>query len=92
MHLLAHLYGLSERQTEAYVNDSLSAKYFLGLAGDEPAPDHSTMTAFKRRIVESGNEACLQALLQETLKQAQQQGVQFGRMQVVDSTHTTART
>ena len=90
MLLLSYLYGLSERQTEAYVNDSLSAKYFLGLAGDEPAPDHSTMTAFKRRIVERGKEACLQALLQETVKQAQQQGIQFGGIQVVDSTHTTA--
>jgi len=29
-----------------YVNDSLSAKCFLGLAVDEVGPDHSTLTAF----------------------------------------------
>jgi hypothetical protein len=35
MLLLSYLYNLSERQTEVYVNDSLSAKCFLGLAVDE---------------------------------------------------------
>ena len=50
MLLLSYLYNQSERGTEAFVNDSLSAKYFLDLAIDEPAPDHSTLTAFKRRI------------------------------------------
>ena len=90
MLLLAYWYDLSERQSEAYVNDSLSAKWFLGLAVDEPAPDHSTLTAFKRRIVERGNEACLQGLLEEIVKAAQGQGVQFGSLQIVDSTHTRA--
>lgn len=91
MLLLSYLYNLSERQTEAYVNDSLSAKCFLGLAVDEAAPDHSTLTAFKRRIVERGQEACLQALLEEIVQQARQQGIQFGSIQVVDSTHTLAQ-
>jgi IS5 family transposase len=90
MLLLAYLYNLPERQAEAYVNDSLSAKCFLGLAVDEPAPDHSTLTAFKRRIVERGKEACLQALLEEIVKAAQGQGIQFGSLQIVDSTHTRA--
>ena len=59
MLVMAYLYDLSERNTEAYVNDSLSAKWFLGLAVDEAAPDHSTLTAFKRRILErAGGGAC----------------------------------
>ena len=90
MLLLAYLYELSERQVEVYVNDSLSAKCFLGLAVDEPAPDHSTLTAFKRRIVERGQEACLQALLEEIVRAAQRQGIQLGSLQIVDSTHTVA--
>ncbi len=90
MLLLAYLYNLSERQTEAYVNDSLSAKCFLGLAVDEPAPDHSTLTAFKRRIVEGGQEACLQGLLEELVKAAQERGIRFGSLQIVDSTHSQA--
>jgi IS5 family transposase len=90
MLLLAYLYDLSERRTEAFVNDSLSAKYFLGLAIDEPAPDHSTLTAFKRRIVRRGGEGLLEELLIEVVQAAQREGVAFGSIQVVDSTHTVA--
>ena len=90
MLLLAYLYEMSERRTEAFVNDSLSAKYFLGLAVDELAPDHSTLTAFKRRIVRRGGESLLQELLMEVVQAARQQGVVFGSIQVVDSTHTIA--
>ena len=90
MLLLSYLYDLSERQTEVYVNDSLSAKYFLRLAVDEAAPDHSTLTAFKRRIVERGEDKLLEELLQEVVRTAQRQGVVFGSIQVVDSTHTVA--
>ena len=90
MLVMAYLYDLSERNTEAYVNDSLSAKWFLGLAVDEAAPDHSTLTAFKRRILERGGERCLQELLEEIIRQAAAAGVVFGTIQVVDSTHTVA--
>ena len=90
MLVLAYLYDVSERQTEAYVNDSLSGKWFLGLAVDEAAPDHSTLTAFKRRITEQAGEACLRDLLEEIIRQAAGAGVAFGSIQVVDSTHTVA--
>jgi IS5 family transposase len=90
MLLLAYLYDLSERRTEAFVNDSLSAKYFLGLAIDEAAPDHSTLTAFKRRIVHRGGESLLEELLTEVVQAARREGVAFGSIQVVDSTHTIA--
>jgi IS5 family transposase len=90
MLLLAYLYNLSERQTEMYVNDSLSAKCFLGLAVDEAGPDHTTLTVFKGRIIERGGEALLQELLGEIVLQARERGVGFGTIQVVDSTHTVA--
>ena len=90
MLLLSYLYNLSERQTEVYVNDSLSAKCFLGLAVDEVGPDHSTLTAFKRRIVEGGGEQELAGLLKEVVRMAVEQGVAFGSIQVVDSTHSIA--
>jgi hypothetical protein len=54
--LLSHLYGLSELRTEVCVSDHSSAKYFLGLTIDEPAPKHSTLMAFKRRIVRRGGD------------------------------------
>jgi len=90
MLILSYLYNLSERQTESYVNDSLSAKCFLGLAVDESGPDHSTLTAFKRRIVDRGGERELQALLEEVVCEAMASGVSFGSIQVVDSTHSAA--
>lgn len=65
------VYDLSERRTEAFVNDSLLAKYFLGLAVDEAAPDHSTLTAFKRRIVKRGKESLFEELLTEVVQSAQ---------------------
>ena len=83
MLLLSYLYDLSERRTEAFINDSLSAKYFLGLAIDEPAPDHSTLTAIKRRIVRRGGEGLLEELLAEVVLSARRQGVAFGSIQVV---------
>src|SRR3989337_3838356 len=51
MLLLAYLYNLSERQVDLFVNDSLSAKFFLGLGADEPCPDSTTLTVFKRRLL-----------------------------------------
>ena len=90
MLLVSYLYDLSERQTEAYVNDSLSAKCFLGLAVDEQVPDHSTLARFKDRIVKRGREASLQELLVEIVLRARERGVGFGTIQVVDSTHTIA--
>lgn len=90
MLVLAYLYNLSERQTEQFVNDSLSAKCFMGLAVDERGPDHSTLTAFKRRIIAGGGEERLRQLLEEVVRQARERGVSFGAIQVVDSTHTIA--
>lgn len=88
--LLSYLYDLSERQTELFVNDSLSAKCFLGLAVDEAGPDHTTLTVFKGRIIAGGGEERLQELLAELVRQAAARGVEFGEVQLVDSTHTLA--
>ena len=90
MLLLAYLYDLSERQTEAYVNDSLSAKCFIGLAVDEAGPDHSSMSKFKERVETNGGDALLEELLRDVILMAMGGGVEFGVIQVVDSTHTLA--
>ncbi len=54
MLVLAHLYKLSERQTEEFVNLNLAAKEFVGLAVDVAAPDHSTLSVFKSRLLKCG--------------------------------------
>ena len=90
MLFVAYLYNLSERQTEAYINDSMSAKYFLGLGMDQSAPDHSTLTKFKERIILRKRELKLAQLLADIVQTALEKGIQFGAIQVVDSTHSVA--
>ena len=90
MLLLAYLYNLSERRVEEWVSDSLAARCFLNLAANERVPDHTTLSAFKARIVKRGQEACLQALLAEIIRQAQARGVRLGTIQVVDRTPVVA--
>jgi len=88
--IIAYLYNLSERQVEAYVNDNLSAKYFVGLAVDQKAPDHSTLTKFRKRLIERGKLAAFEEVLAEIIQIALESGVQFGSIQIVDSVHSIA--
>ena len=88
--LIAFLYNISERQAEVYVNDNLSAKYFVGLAVDQKAPDHSTLTVFRERLQQNGKLAVFQAMLAEIVQIAVKSGVQFGSIQIVDSVHSIA--
>ena len=90
MELVAYLYNLSERQVEVYLNENLPAKYFVGLAVDEPAPDHSTLTVFRERLVQRGREQAFAGMLEEIIQIALQKGIQFGAIQIVDSVHTVA--
>jgi len=85
MLLVAYLYNLSERQTEVVASDSLSIKWFLGLGADEAPPDHSTLTAFKRRLIDNGQVGPFEAMLAEIVRLAQEKGVPFGSIQVMDS-------
>ena len=40
---LSHLYGLSRRETEVYLNENMPAKWFIGIAADESRHDYSTI-------------------------------------------------
>jgi IS5 family transposase len=90
MEIIAYLYHLSERQVETYVNENLPAKYFVGLAVDEPAPDHSTLAVFRERLVQNGRLAVFEEMLGEIVRLALEKGIQFGSIQVIDSVHTVA--
>jgi len=90
MLLLSYLYDVSERQVEEMCNLNLGAKYFLELGVDERPPDHTTLTAFKKRIMENGNLGVFEELLQGVIELALEKGIEFGTLQIVDSTHTIA--
>ncbi|HOO50942.1 MAG TPA: transposase, partial [Alphaproteobacteria bacterium] len=88
--LIAYLYNLSERQVEVFVNENLPAKYFVGLAVDGKAPDHSTLTTFRERLLKNGKEKVFEEMLAQIGKEAMLRGVKFGSIQIVDSVHTVA--
>jgi IS5 family transposase len=88
--LIAYLYNLSERQAEVYINENLPAKYFVGLAVDQKAPDHSTLTIFRERLVQRGKLKVFQELLDEIVQIALESGIKFGSIQIVDSVHSIA--
>jgi transposase len=54
MLVISYLYGFSERQVEEATNFNLAIKEFVGLAVDERAPDHSTLSEFNRRLRATG--------------------------------------
>lgn len=90
MLFLSYLYGVSERQMEEMAQYHLAIKWFLGLGLDEKAPDHSTLTKFKARLLAGRDEQLLQELLAKVLRQALNHGLQLGQLQVLDSVHTQA--
>ena len=91
MLLLSYLYNISERQVEDYCNFYLPAKCFLGLGVDERPPDHSTLSAFKGRLLQNGNLGVFEQLLSEIISIALEKGIKFGSLQIIDSTHTVAK-
>lgn len=90
MLLIVYLYDLSERAAEQQINDSLSMKWFLGLAIDEPAPHHSTVSKFRQRLIDNEKEKALETMLSTIIELAMEHGVEFGSIQVIDSVHTIA--
>jgi tagatose-1,6-bisphosphate aldolase non-catalytic subunit AgaZ/GatZ len=87
---VAYLYNLSERQVEVHINENLPAKFFVGLAVDQKAPDHSTLAVFRERLIERGKQKVFEEMLEEIVEIARQSGVQFGSIQIIDSVHSVA--
>jgi IS5 family transposase len=90
MLVVSYLYKLSERETELFVSDSLAARYFLGIAANERVPDHSSLSVFRERILEKGGIEAYEELFKRIVRLAKEKGIKFGRIQVVDATHSIA--
>jgi len=90
MLLLSYLWNVSERMIEELANDSLSVGLFLGIGANETVPDHSTLTLFKNRLMENAGLKVYEQLFNEVVKIAQEKGVKFGKLQIVDSVHLVA--
>lgn len=90
MLFLSYLYNISERSAEEFVDTNMLAKWFMGLALDEQAPDHSTLTVFRRRLEKARGQNALETLFDEVILVAKRNGLEFGELQVLDSVHTCA--
>lgn len=93
MLFLAYLFNQKEREIERAINDSISMKGFLGLALDRAAPNHSSITKFKNRLLgyrEREEKDILKEIFDEIIMLAQEKGINLGHTQVIDSTHTVA--
>lgn len=81
--LLGSLYGLSERELEAALDDRLSFRRFVGLSLEEPVPDHTVLNRFRNRLVADG---LLEKLFAELDRQLEQRGVILKRGTMLDAT------
>jgi len=90
MLFISYLYDLSERQAEEAVSYNLVIKAFIGLRVDERAPDATTLSVFKRRLLDGGGLKALEGIFQEVLVMAQRQGIKLGKIQIIDSVHSIA--
>ncbi|MEA3407576.1 MAG: transposase [Chloroflexota bacterium] len=88
MLFVSYLYGVSERAVEELVNFHLVVKWFIGLAVDEPAPDHSSLMVFKNRHLKPGKDDLLIACFDEIIREAVAQGVELGGLRILDGVHT----
>jgi IS5 family transposase len=52
MHLISIWYDISDAQTESMVNDSISAMKFCNLKIEDDTPGHSTLSRFKKKLIE----------------------------------------
>jgi IS5 family transposase len=70
MLLLSYLWSVSERMIEELTNDCLSVGLFLGIGANERVPDHSTLTLFKNRLIESAGSKVYEGLFDEIVRVA----------------------
>jgi len=81
--ILQHLYGLSDPQAEAQINDRLSFQKFIQLDTAEAVPDETTICRFRQRLIECGLHEQLLELLNQQLEA---RGYIIKRTTLVDAT------
>lgn len=80
--LLQQWYGLSDPGLEEALADRLSFRRFVGLSLSDPVPDHSTLSRFRKLLVERGLS---EGLLTEVNRQLEQKGLILKRGTLVDA-------
>jgi transposase, IS5 family len=81
--LLQSLYGLSDRELEAALDDRLSFRRFVGLSLEAAVPDHTVLSRFRNQLAEDG---LLEKLFAELDRQLEKAGVILRRGTMLDAT------
>ena len=86
---LEHIYDLSDEKVIKRGNFDLSFLWFLGLNPEEELPDPSLLAKFRTQRLQ---EATLDNILTEIIRQCVENGIIKGKSLSVDTTHILANT
>lgn len=97
MLFVSFLFDLSDRETEFTGTNNLLVKYFLGLAIDEKAPDHTSLCRFRDAVLllqeekdgKKGQDFFLN-LFRSLVAEAKKKGISSSVVVALDATHTFA--
>lgn len=86
MLLISYWYDLSDEMTEEMVNENLSAMMFCNLQLEDDVPDHSTLSRFRKELIEKKG---LERLLRKINKQLERQKIKLNKGRgIVDASIT----
>ncbi|MCK4627052.1 MAG: IS5 family transposase [Phycisphaerae bacterium] len=85
--LLQFMYNLSDRQLEEAVRFRINFRWFVGLTGLDPGPDHTTFCRFRDRI----GAHTLAVMMNDVVEQASQAGLVSDMLSITDATHVKAK-
>lgn len=80
---LQKCFGLSDPMAEEMLRDRISFRRFAGLSFDDATPDHSTISIFRKRLLEKGHGG---TLFEKTLEILRQKGLVMKQGTLVDAT------
>ena len=71
----------SDPELESQINDRISFKKFLGLSFDDPSPDHSTFSRFRKRL----SKKAMAQINSAILRQFEQRGLNINEGVAIDA-------
>jgi len=85
--LLQFMYKLSDRQIEETTRCRIDFRWFVGLTGTDPGPDHTAFCRFRDRL----GPDTLAKMLNDVVEQASQAGLISDMLSITDATDVRAK-
>jgi IS5 family transposase len=85
--LLQFMYNLSDRALEEASRYRIDFRWFAGISGNDPGPDHTVYCRFRDRL----GADVLAKMLNDIVNQASKAGLVTDRLSIVDATEVTAK-